>query len=79
MADFKVTYEVNDGYVGGSRPQSFRIHEGDYEFSPDSTDEQLLEVFYGAIDEDMRQKVSPHNVNESDFLVWAREQIKAQV
>lgn len=78
MTDFNAKYEVNDGYCGGSRPQGFRICAGDYDFPANATDDRLLEIFYEAIDEDMRQKISPHNVNEAEFLEWAREQIKSQ-
>lgn len=78
MGDFKARYEVNDGYAGGSRPQSFKIREGDYFFGENPTDDQILEVLYGAVEEDMHQKIGFHKVNESEFIEWAREQIKAE-
>lgn len=74
---FTVKYEVDDGYVGGSRPQSFRIREGDFDFSHNMTDEQIKDAFFEAVEEEMRQRISACNTNEDDFLEWARAQIAA--
>jgi len=77
MSDFKAKYEVDDGYAGGSRPQAFTIREGDYDFAPDMTDEFLEEMFCEAIDEHMRQHITFHKVNLTEFIAWARKQIEA--
>lgn len=69
---FKAKYEVDDGYVGGSRPQSFTIREGDFDIDPEMTDDQLTDLFLEMVDEEMRQKISACNVNISEFIAWAR-------
>ena len=71
--EFKVTYEVDDGYTGGSCPQSFVMSLDDID--PGMTDEQLLMLLYDAATEDMQQKVSASVSNANEFVAWARERI----
>jgi hypothetical protein len=72
---FTAKYEVDDGYAGGSRPQSFTIREGDYDFEPSMTDAQLSDLFYEMVDEEMRQKITACNVNVNEFIAWARSTV----
>ena len=44
MSDtFKVRWQASDGYVGGSRPQSFTVSDDDLD--DDMTDKELRELF----------------------------------
>lgn len=70
--NFTAKYEVSDGYVSGSRPQSFTIRAGDIDVSPNMTDSQLEEAFYEMVEEDMRQKTAAESVNVAEFIAWAR-------
>lgn len=69
---FTAKYQVADGYVGKSRPQSFTIRAEDIDVSPNMTDEMLEEAFYEMVDEDMRQKTTAEDVNAAEFVAWAR-------
>lgn len=69
---FKAKYEVEDGYCGGSRPQSFTIRPDDIDVSPFMTDEKLEDIFYQLVDEDMQQKISACKVNADEFVAWVR-------
>jgi hypothetical protein len=69
---FKARYEVDDGYAGGSRPQSFHISEGDFEIGPEMTDKQIADLFYDIVNEEMFQKISACNANVTEFVAWAR-------
>lgn len=71
--EFKVIYEVDDGYAGGSAPQSFLMSLDDIDAG--MTDEQLLTALYDAAHDDMLQKVSTSINNAGEFVAWAREQI----
>jgi len=72
--DFEVTWEADDGYVGGSAPHRFDISADDIEFC--GTDEELKNLFWKSIQEDFEQRVSPVCDQEEEFLEWAREVIE---
>lgn len=58
MSDYiEITYQVEDGYVSGSRPLKVKIHL--YEFDGCQTEEQVTEVIDSAVEEHMRQRVYP--------------------
>lgn len=67
---FTAKYEVDDGYVGGSRPQYFTVHADSVD--PSMSDEALEELFYDLVDEEMRQQISACKLNIEDFVQWAR-------
>lgn len=69
--EFEVTYEVDDGYAGGSAPHSFSI-DPDW-FDSDTPDKRLSEMFWKAIEEDFRASVRPICHQEAEFLAWAAE------
>lgn len=74
MAEQKFTakYEVDDGYAGGSRPQSFTIRAADILMNAESTDEEIRDEFYDMVEEEMRQRISACNVNADEFVQWVR-------
>jgi hypothetical protein len=70
MEHFRITWEVDDGYVGKSRPQQCFIEENDIE--EDMTEEDLRELFSTVIQDSFEQKVNPVSDDESEFLEWAK-------
>ncbi len=72
---FTVRYEIEDGYMGGSRPQSFRVDEGD--INPEMTDVQIEQMLDDMTQEDMLQKVSPNIHNRNEFMDWAKRVVKS--
>ena len=77
MEKFEVTWEADDGYVGGSRPHHLCIREDDLE--DDWDDKQLRDYFWESVQSDFEQQVSPVSEDEEKFIEWARERIKARV
>ncbi|MGM4987384.1 hypothetical protein [Tardiphaga sp. 841_E9_N1_2] len=73
---FIAKYEVADGYVGKSRPQSLVIRPEDIDVSPNMTDEQLEEALYEMVEEDMQQKISADVDNAAEFVAWARSLVE---
>jgi len=69
MAEFEVTYEADDGYVGKSRPKNFTIDEMD--LSGDETREELVEMFEEIMYEDFQQNVQPFSDDCDEFVEWA--------
>lgn len=72
---FTVKYEIEDGYMGGSRPQSFRVDEDDIQ--PDMTELQIENLLDELAQEDMLQKVSAAIDNRDEFLDWAKRIVKS--
>ena len=74
MKDFYVQYEIEDGYVGKSRPQYFTINTGDlYE---DMDEDDIREVYRSAVTDDFQEKITACGVNEDKFVEWALEQVE---
>jgi hypothetical protein len=67
---FTIKYEIEDGYAGGARPQSFLVDEDSIE--PDMTEQQIESLLYEMAQEDMLQKVSASVDNVDAFLDWAK-------
>lgn len=67
---FTVTYEVDDGYAGGSRPKHLRLDSGwiEEDMSDDDLEEQLAEMVH----EDFLQRVSWYYRNKDAALEWAK-------
>lgn len=74
MSKFQCTYEVDDGYAGGSRPKHFSIDESDIE--EDMTENELRILFENEMRNDFEQRVSPFQKNEDEFVEWAKERLK---
>ena len=71
---FKGRYHVADGYVGGQRPQSFRVDE--HELDDEMTDEQIVALYDEAADDHFQSHIFfPSVEREAEFIAWAREQI----
>lgn len=61
----KVTYNVYDGYAGGSRPHTVEVDDSD--LSACETEQDQIDLIDEAIEEDYRQKCYPY---------WDRLQLK---
>jgi hypothetical protein len=72
---FEAQYEVYDGYVCGSRPQSFEIDAEDLD---DDMEDQALRIFYDReVIADFRDsgKIYPEPQRVDQFIAWARGQL----
>lgn len=70
---FKVSYQVEDSYVGGSRPQHFYIDADELmDLEGDDQIEQLLEEL---TEENFRENIFWSLRNSDEFMAWARAQI----
>ena len=68
--DFRVTWEVADGYVGRDRPQHFHISKNDL---AGDEDENTLRRFFGdTLQEEFEQRVGPTSEDEDAFVEWAK-------
>ena len=67
---FECRYEIGDGYVGKARPLCFNISAEDIE--DDMETEDLIEIFQEEMEEHFRQNVQPGEINQDDFLEWAK-------
>ncbi len=64
MDDIDITYDVEDGYVSGSRPQYLQIDPSDFQ---DLSDEKIKEELADQIQADMMQIVNP-SYDEGDIV-----------
>ena len=72
---FEAQYEVHDGYVCGSRPQSFEI---DAEDLNDDMDDEALRSFYDSeVSANFRDsdKIYPEPQRVDQFVAWAKGQL----
>lgn len=68
---FNVKWEVDDGYVGGSSPQSFDLHCFDIDADDEDTD--LEEAFDDLLQEEFNQRARPVASNREEALEWMRQ------
>lgn len=70
---FEATYEAEDGYAGGSRPQHFEIRPEDVE--EDMDDAALTELFEAQMQEHFQQNIYPTKYQSSldEFIDWAKQ------
>ena len=73
--EFEITYQVDDGYAGGSRPQYTTILADDLE--DDMTDDDLEKLWEQYIQEAFEQKISWWSDSLEEFKDWAHERIEA--
>lgn len=66
---FDAKFEIDDGYVGGSRPQTVTIFSNDV---LNLADDELEDFFHDACHEAMLEIVSAYG-DPTDFVEWARE------
>ncbi len=71
---FEASYEIEDGYAGRSRPQSFCIDPQD--IMEDMDEEDLREMYRDMVQEDFQQKIAPFGTNEDEFVEWALSQME---
>lgn len=76
MSKFKGSYQVEDGYVCGSRPQYFSIEEHDFE--EDMSDEDLARFYEESAEEAFRQNIYISIERCGEFVAWARAAIEAR-
>lgn len=75
MSDsFLITYQVDDGYAGGARPQYFNIELDDIE--KDMDDNDLEKFFYEKINENFQENISTSSSDKDRFIKWAKDKIK---
>jgi len=67
MAKITIRYHIEDGYAGGSRPQSFDVESSDFGDLDDLDDTQISDQIVEMANEDMRQRfgVSINNLDEA--------------
>jgi len=58
MSKIKITYGIDDGYMGSDRPLSFEMDT--YEFEDDMTEDDIKEAVWEAIRFDMETRVHPY-------------------
>lgn len=68
MDDIKITYEIEDGYCGGARPQHMKIDPEDFR---DLSDDEIRTSLGDMIHDDLLQQVN-ESYEESEIV----EQIK---
>ncbi len=73
---FHVKYEIDDGYVGGARPQRFNIGADNLEDG--MTDAEIEQLLDDMTHEDFLQKASPCIDNRDEFVAWAKAQLTAR-
>jgi len=72
---FTVEWEVEDGYVGKSRPHNLRISSDDL----DDCDEDEIEIesiLWELVQSDFENKISWYIKNKDEFMMWAKEKIR---
>lgn len=69
---FKVIWQAYDGYVGGGRPQSFSLDDGD--ITGDMTDDDLNALLQEEAVNEFMQKVTYSIDNEEAAIEWLKAQ-----
>lgn len=71
---FQVCYEIEDGYVGKSRPQHFNFYASDLE--DDFEEENIEMILEECTQTDFENKISWYITNKDEFIEWAIDVIK---
>lgn len=73
---FEAQYQVEDGYVTGSRPQTFEINAEDLPDDMDN-DEALMEFYDNEISADFQDsgKIYPQAQKVDQFVAWAKARL----
>ena len=75
MSDkFQITFQVDDGYAGGSRPQRGTAYASD--IGEDMTDDDLISLYEEIVRDEFELKIHPYGTNASEFMAWAKERIQ---
>jgi len=78
--EIEINWEAEDGYAGGSRPQTTFIDEDDIAESCE-TEAEAIEYIYQCVQEDFNQKISWYMRNQNQAVeAWraAREKYEAE-
>lgn len=76
----EVRYQIEDGYVGGARPQSFMLCEEDlFDGALDPTEEGVIDMLHDLVDNDMANKVSGSLRNKDAVVSWAMALIEERM
>jgi len=70
----KITWEVDDGYIGGKRPQSTEVDDDDLRDC--ETFEEARELINDVIQEAFENEITWYLTDESDVLVQLDEMFK---
>lgn len=72
--EFGVRWQIEDGYIGGSRPQYFNISER--ELAEDMEESELRLLFRDNLKIEFEYNVHPVTDDEDAFVEWAKERIE---
>ena len=75
-AKFEGTWEAQDGYVSGSRPQGFTIPAD--EIDAHMSENDLRDLFWDWLKVEFENTVSYHSDDEAAFIEWAQSIQKGQ-
>jgi hypothetical protein len=70
---FEVTWEADDGYTGGSRPQTFDIDA--FELDDCESVADLRRIFWDCVQADFERRVNAVSEDEDAFIEWAKQKI----
>lgn len=70
----KITWQIEDGYLGGSRPHTTEVN--DDELLECDTAQEMLEIISNAVTEDFQQKVSWAYKNYAAIEIKVEELLK---
>ena len=77
--NFKVIWEVADGYIGKSRPQYFNISENDLDIAEDATEEEIEEeagiLFDDMLQNEFENNIYPASDKRDEFIEWVKNEV----
>ncbi len=74
--DFNIKWEVEDGYIGGNRPQTTAV---DTDILDDEmTDGEIADLYEDIIVEEFMQNISGYGTNREKFIEWAKLALEAR-
>jgi hypothetical protein len=73
---FNGAYDINDGYAGKSRPQSFSVSADEIE--DDMTEDAIRGLYASLAEADFQKRITVSVSREEAFVSWALEQIEAR-
>lgn len=74
--EFDITWEVDDGYAGPSRPQHCSI---DVDVLDDEmADDELEELYNEIVMEEFMQNITVYGSNRREFVEWAKHALEAR-
>ncbi len=68
--EFEIKWEVEDGYVGGDRPQYVTIEASDFE---DMSEDEIREEINNLVEEEFNQRITWYVDNIEDAVKWAKK------